>query len=687
MKREFEKKEGTAVSGLHQLDSRGPKLFDSPGDIALEDLDDEEILELLIESAPLTDEVKAAAYRFDREQRADLEATDMAEVASPGVKLRILIVAKNRKKAMDEQYLFFTGLEMLPLPGYDSGWLMWDIADFRELPRKLLAFGPDIVHFCGHGETEESLNCFRDSLTEAIDQLLGILKYEILSVSLVTYHGDLAPGLLDWIGGDLTSIGCFLGLAGEVHPATATVFIGYLYQEMSLGNTLGHAFTMAKNAAPLSDWPSNNHSVCLRPVKLEPDALQLCHPDGVDFFGSTVDGHRSLLAGSGDGSRPYTSPRSPELLWTILDSGYHLDGGDRQWLLGILRAIQPIAHPGFPPQGFFYDALGSEPRVWDHEVAAARDAGIDRLIWESFHPLLIPLLEALRRSPRSCGTLRQLGLEPNPSMAGFGVQDAIYLNINSQGPIGCCLLIPLENALELSAEASCSESWAGVMSHIGTSLDLRWSLTRLIKECAAIPGLDIRQALHYISTEYMAAGQVECASDQIWSWLTRGVFTFIDSFRLDEEMYAVFLLSPEDTRRAIQLTPLEQEILLYRVTGQVSSQGLATAMGRTEAEVVETVQCAMSKLRIHDEKLLAKILYRRWMTCPREQWMHACTTSNLLGDTRRGILAERLFVLRSAVDPTEMAAAPPSFDNAEPNRVGRKLLAYKERGRPKATSN
>jgi hypothetical protein len=132
-----------------------------------------------------------------------------------------------------------------------------------DLQQILLEVKPHIVHFSGHGTSEESLVFVDDDgnpqyvSTKALEHLFSTLKDDLKLVVLnACFSVPQAKAITK-------SIGSTIGMRREIGDEAAIVFAGALYQALGFHRSIGDAFELGRNALLLLAIPEEKTPVLL----------------------------------------------------------------------------------------------------------------------------------------------------------------------------------------------------------------------------------------------------------------------------------------------------------------------------------------------------------------------------------------------------------------------------------------
>lgn len=129
-----------------------------------------------------------------------------------------------------------------------------------DLQLTLMRHKPHVVHFCGHGSSENELVLQGDHgkervvTAETLGQLFGVLKDNI---RLVVLNACYSSGQADAI---IEHIECAIGMNRPISDGAAIDFAGALYRAIANGRTVKEAFQLGTLSVRLEQTGNNSHS-------------------------------------------------------------------------------------------------------------------------------------------------------------------------------------------------------------------------------------------------------------------------------------------------------------------------------------------------------------------------------------------------------------------------------------------
>ncbi|MCI5136962.1 MAG: CHAT domain-containing protein [Candidatus Electrothrix sp. AR1] len=133
----------------------------------------------------------------------------------------------------------------------------------RDLQQELLEHEPDIVHFCGHSETEGLL--LENNLGEAVlvpsdglASLFALCSQHVECVLLNSCHSSNQAEVIS------QHIPYVIGMNREVFDDAAVEFAGGLYAALGAGRNIEESFEFGRNALKLHDLPDELTPILLK---------------------------------------------------------------------------------------------------------------------------------------------------------------------------------------------------------------------------------------------------------------------------------------------------------------------------------------------------------------------------------------------------------------------------------------
>lgn len=302
----------------------------------------------------------------------------------------------------------------------------------------------------------------------------------------------------------------------------------------------------------------------------------------------------------------------------MLEAAYHLGGSDREWLGRVTDALVPCLGRGRSLVAYGYDFSDPErPRfepVIDHDMPAGWvEAALPAHLEMPHEQRLLLYRGGPCTTTRAVfGKLRERYVLSDRMRAAFGVQDFLVVTAANPNDVGCALLMPSPDRIDITAHEA--ESLAKVAAHIAAARRLRDSLAAeaatLAERGDAVLDPDgalqhavgaareepAREALRRAVRAIDRARSDLRRSDpdqsmELWQGLVSGQWTLVDHFDSDGRRFVVAVKNAPETRPSSGLTELERCVLGYAALGHTYKL-IAYELGVS----VSTVSSAVSRI-------------------------------------------------------------------------------------------
>jgi DNA-binding NarL/FixJ family response regulator len=325
---------------------------------------------------------------------------------------------------------------------------------------------------------------------------------------------------------------------------------------------------------------------------------------------------------------------APDLV-RIVETAYHLEGEDRDWLTGVVQAAYPALDAGLGTGAYFFHVLPDNRVRCDKPVTMGARPVMARALIAGSNALPPEVVERTYLSPESLATTSQatgLGASfaryPLARMFAHpvGVHDVLAWKTMRPDRVGINVVAGLPAIASVGRRRE--RLWARVGAHLAAAWRLRHTLRALpvmdgaeaVFEAdgrcahAAGPALDkeARENLWQAAlAQRWARGQLRHADPEraidLWQGLIDGRWSLIEHFDRDGHRYLVCHRNDPQVPDPRALTERERQVLAFTAMGQ-SGKLIRYTLGLSAAAVSMHLTSGLAKLRLRTRAELAQVM-------------------------------------------------------------------------------